>query len=185
MRVLFHRLAIATMVLTFVLMMLGGYVKAIGAGLSCPDWPTCYGQWNMFDATLYDHRGLTVDGYGMTEVFAEWFHRLVASVVGPMILSVAIMAWRLDPLDKRVRFWASTAMVLLPTQIILGGLTVTQDLQPFIVVSHLGFATLIFGSLVATVVFSAVHPHLAAARGAPSAEQAGEQATDATSEASA
>ncbi|MDY6779004.1 MAG: hypothetical protein SV760_00325, partial [Halobacteria archaeon] len=28
-----------TLVSTYVLMLLGAYTKAIGAGLSCPDWP--------------------------------------------------------------------------------------------------------------------------------------------------
>lgn len=30
-----------TLVLTYVLMLLDAYTSAIGAGLSCPDWPTC------------------------------------------------------------------------------------------------------------------------------------------------
>jgi cytochrome c oxidase assembly protein subunit 15 len=32
-----------TLVGTYVLMFLGAYTSAIGAGLACPDWLTCYG----------------------------------------------------------------------------------------------------------------------------------------------
>ena len=28
----------------FILIIFGGYVKALGAGLACPDWPLCHNQ---------------------------------------------------------------------------------------------------------------------------------------------
>ena len=37
-----------TLVGTSLVMLLGAYTSAIGAGLSCPDWPTCYGTWVPF-----------------------------------------------------------------------------------------------------------------------------------------
>jgi cytochrome c oxidase assembly protein subunit 15 len=42
-RTLHRYLATITLVSTYILMLLGAYTSAIGAGLSCPDWPTCYG----------------------------------------------------------------------------------------------------------------------------------------------
>ena len=38
-----RRLAFTGLVLCFVVVVLGAYVRLSAAGLSCPDWPGCYG----------------------------------------------------------------------------------------------------------------------------------------------
>ena len=40
----FHRLAWFAMIMTASTIMFGAFVRLSDAGLSCPDWPTCYGQ---------------------------------------------------------------------------------------------------------------------------------------------
>ena len=162
----FERLAVATVVAIFILMMLGGYVKAIGAGLACPDWPQCYGRWIPFgdnapaeptdpDSPTYaqdmaDYRMYT--GFGTHRVAAEWIHRYVASMTGVLMLAFLVAAWKLQPANRAVRFFATASVAILPVQVGFGGLTVLKDLQPLIVTSHLGFATLIFGAVVAATV---------------------------------
>lgn len=152
-RVMFERLALATTVATFILMMLGGYVKAIHAGLACPDWPLCYGSVFPFGPDHPHYQGFRTD-----QVAAEWIHRWVASIVGPMILAVAWLSWRISPVDKRIRGFATAALVLLPIQVGMGGWTVLGLLEPLVVTSHLGFATLIFGCLVATTALAYAPP---------------------------
>jgi len=44
----YYQLSGGVLVGTYVLMQLGAYTSAIGAGLSCPDWPTCYGTFVPF-----------------------------------------------------------------------------------------------------------------------------------------
>ena len=41
----FAKLAIAAAVATFVLISVGGLVRATDSGLGCPDWPLCFGDW--------------------------------------------------------------------------------------------------------------------------------------------
>jgi len=36
--------AIAALCLTFVVIVVGAYVRLSDAGLGCPDWPLCYGK---------------------------------------------------------------------------------------------------------------------------------------------
>jgi len=123
-------------VATFLLMLMGGYVKAIGAGLSCPDWPLCYGQVFPF---------LQGDVYAYTPwmIFSEWFHRLWASMVGLFML--AMLYWSFSYNSKvPLLFRLSILCVLLfGVQVILGGLTVIMGLNQYIVVFHLGNAILI------------------------------------------
>ena len=144
----YRHLAAVTLVGTYVVMLLGAYTSAIGAGLSCPDWPTCYGTWVPF----LQPDIVANSPYSALQIFAEWAHRGLAMIVGFLILGTAIAAWRTHR-DYPLVVWSATlAIVLLPVQVLLGGLTVTRDLQPFIVTTHLGVATLILLGLTITTV---------------------------------
>lgn len=136
---------------TFCLMLIGGYVKAIHAGLACPDWPTCYGQWF---PPFVDPTGF----YTEHQIMAEWIHRFAASFLGPFILAFAYLAWRDTDLRPTVRWTPMLAIAILGVQVVFGGLTVTQGLQPIIVTSHLALATVFFGMILATTVMLYVAP---------------------------
>lgn len=119
-----------------------------GAGLSCPDWPTCYGTWVPFL-----HPEIVANSpYSAWQIFAEWAQGGLAMIVGFLILLTAITALKTQR-EHRVIVWSATlALALLPVQVILGRLTVTALLEPVIVTSHLGIATLIVLSLMTTTV---------------------------------
>src|SRR5205814_9863137 len=95
---------------TYFLVVLGGIVRVNDAGLSCPDWPLCYGK-------VYSPND--------AHTFLEQFHRYVAgSVVSISIiaLTVLILLWARH--EKRLLIPAILAPIFLAVQIVLGGLTV-------------------------------------------------------------
>jgi len=110
------------------LMALGGMTRVMNAGLSCPDWPLCFG-------TLFPEMNL--------EIFLEWFHRVVATAIGAVTLFLfGFSWWTRKQLPKGVPFWTGLALGTVLFQGILGGLTVTKSLRFDIVTAHLGTATL-------------------------------------------
>jgi cytochrome c oxidase assembly protein subunit 15 len=128
-----HRFAILTAIFTFALLFIGGLVTSHQAGLSVPDWPTSYG-WNMFTFPMKDWTG---------NIFYEHTHRLFASLVGFLILSLAILLQIYEP-QKRVKRLAWFALGGVVAQGILGGITVLTYLPPAVSSAHAGLAQAVF-----------------------------------------
>ena len=40
----YYKIALITVIIVFIEIVLGSYVEGIDAGMSCPQWPLCYGQ---------------------------------------------------------------------------------------------------------------------------------------------
>ena len=115
-----RRFAFATVVLTFVVVVVGAYVRLSDAGLGCPDWPLCYGR-------------PVPDAQEDARAWKEMTHRYLAGTLGLMIFALMLAAWR-----KRASPGLAAAIALLVVfQATLGKWTVTMLLKPAIVVAHL------------------------------------------------
>jgi len=117
--------------LTFDLMLLGASVRALDAGLACPDWPMCFGH--------------AIPHYEL-KVYLEFIHRCVAGFVSILFLGCFIYSF-LNPRVKKLRWTFSVSLFLLIAQIVMGGLTVLNLLAPGIVTLHLGLAAAFLMSL--------------------------------------
>jgi cytochrome c oxidase assembly protein subunit 15 len=135
------KIAIATLLL----MAVGSATRVMNAGLACPDWPRCYGQW------------LPIQQMNL-QVFLEWFHRLDAALIGLSAIALAGLSWWYRRSLPNWLPWASTfALGLIVFQGVLGGLTVTELLRFDIVTAHLGTALLFFTTLL--VIGTALMPY--------------------------
>jgi heme A synthase len=85
----YRHIAGFTLLVTYIVMLLGAYTSAIGAGLSCPDWPTCYGTWVPF----LQPEIITNSPYSALQIFAEWAHRGLAMMAGVLIAGTTLGAW--------------------------------------------------------------------------------------------
>jgi heme a synthase len=115
-----RRLALAAVVLTFVVVVVGAYVRLSDAGLGCPDWPLCYGK-PVPDA-MEDHKA-----------WKEMFHRYLAGALGLLLFALLLVAWR----TRRSPWLATVIAALVVFQATLGKWTVTMLLKPAIVTAHL------------------------------------------------
>jgi heme A synthase len=133
----YRRLALATAIATYVLIVVGGVVRVSDSGLGCGPagsgfhgWPFCNGD--------------VVPGVDLNSII-EYTHRALAIVVGLMILALFVGAWR------RYRTLLPATSVLLGLVIAqgaLGGATVEENLEELYVAAHLGLAMLLLGLLI-------------------------------------
>jgi hypothetical protein len=92
--------------------------------------------------------------YSALQIFAEWAHRGLAFATGLLILGTVIAAWQWER-DRPLVVWSATlALLLLPVQVLLGRLTVTELLEPMIVTAHLGVAVIVLLLLSVTTLAS-------------------------------
>lgn len=132
------RVAAACAVFVFVQIVLGAVVRLTGSGLSCPDWPLCYGMLVPTPAKL---AALPDIGYAYAQVMAEWIHRLnAAAIVGPLVLALAVLAWRRRREMPGLASTAGWALAMVAVQGLLGGITVLGGNSPWSVAAHLAAA---------------------------------------------
>lgn len=131
-----RRFALLLASLTLGLMILGAYVRSIDAGLSCPDWPLCHGQYlPPFEPILTESGPVPTP----EQMNAEWFHRLLAGLVSIGVLGLAWLAYRSG---NRTAFrWTLAATAMLLAQIVLGAVTVLLGNIHYSVAIHLAAAT--------------------------------------------
>lgn len=135
----FQRLLLITIVATFALVAIGGTVRATDSGLGCPDWPTCNGS---------------LIPRAEKHTLIEYSHRTAAFVVGMLFLGVTYFTFKTERRNKLVFWLAFSAGVLLAAQIVLGGVTVKQELPAEIVAAHLATAMAFLGVLIVTLTIS-------------------------------
>jgi heme o synthase len=128
----FRRLAVVTIAATFVLIAVGGLVRATDSGLGCPDWPRCFGKL-VPPAELH--------------AWIEHSHRLVASVVMALVALLVVAAWRTRQ-SRPVRRATVAALAMVLTQALIGAFVVWWRLEAESVTLHLATALALVALLI-------------------------------------
>lgn len=133
----FRNLALATAATTIVLFSVGGLVRGTGSGLGCSTWPGCE-PGRLFPT-------------GTIHSLIEFSHRVLAFAVTVLACATAVVAWLQHRRDRAILWSAFAAALLVLGQIVVGGIVVRTDLNPWWVTTHFAVAL----ALVADVVFLA------------------------------
>ncbi len=111
------------------LIALGGSVRAMNAGLACPDWPLCFGD------VIPDYH---------PQVYFEFIHRVLAGLVAIAIVIMNTTLLRNKQVMKTTKVLCWMTFLLLVIQIVMGGLTVLLQLHSKVVTLHLALGTGLF-----------------------------------------
>ncbi len=92
----FHRIAWLAAALALCVIVFGGFVRLSNAGLSCPDWPTCYGRatWPQAANDAVDHAASAIRPFETHKAWREQVHRHAAAILGTLVLILALLAVR-------------------------------------------------------------------------------------------
>jgi protoheme IX farnesyltransferase len=149
----FAKLAVAAAVATFVLIAVGGLVRATDSGLGCPDWPLCFGDW-LPPADLH--------------AWIEHSHRLIAAAfVGPLIGAIGLITvFSERRRDRPLLVAAIVAGVLVIAQSLLGAAVVLEGLAAELVTAHLAMALTVLAAVI-VIADRASHGPMPAAHARP------------------
>lgn len=150
----FQRLALWTIAVTYFLILVGGLVRASGAGLGCPDWPRCFGSWIPPASAADLPAQFDVSQFNRTLMWTEYLNRLLGVSVGFMILGTTVSAWRHHRREPRIVWTITAALLLTGYQGWLGGRVVAHELAAWIVTAHMIVALVIVQLLLYAVVES-------------------------------
>ncbi len=152
----FRRLATLTVIAVYFLILVGGIVRASGAGMGCPDWPTCFGQWipptdeSQLPPDYHERYAIGYENtqFNSIKTWTEYLNRLAGVTIGILIFLTAWRSriYRSD--DKMIFYLSWTVFFLVGFQGWLGSTVVASNLKPVIITLHMLLALFIVALLI-------------------------------------
>ncbi len=155
-------LLLASAVMTYLLIVMGGVVCVTGSGRGCPDWPGCYGS---------------IIPPMQTASIIEYLHRLVAGLTFVLIIVSAIVSWRKSNAIRWVSWPTMLAVVLIVVVSAFGAAAVLRGLSPGAAAVDLGTALIVLGLISTATVVAFAHRNNPSLTGGLSGRQAFTQLT--------
>ncbi len=127
-------------------------MRATGAGMGCPDWPTCFGQWIPPTSeaqlpanyqTIYADRGYAETTFNLRKTWTEYLNRLLGVFTGFAILVTLLFSSGYRRSDKPVFYLSLAGFILVAVQGWLGSRVVASNLHPGMITLHMLLAQVI------------------------------------------
>ncbi|MEP7044746.1 MAG: COX15/CtaA family protein [Dokdonella sp.] len=90
-----RRIAAFATAFAFCVIVFGAFVRLSNAGLSCPDWPTCYGKatWPGHEHDIAQANAAFPDRpFETHKAWREQVHRMIAGTLGVLVFALALIA---------------------------------------------------------------------------------------------
>jgi heme a synthase len=135
---IYRKLAVASFVTVLILICIGATVRITGAGMGCPDWPTCYGKVipptdvSEIDASRYN----TAD-FNPVLTWIEYINRLSGVTTGIIAFLAAVFSLSWRKRDKLIPFTAFAALFLVGYAGWLGAKVVESNLHAGTITVHM------------------------------------------------
>ena len=135
--------ALASTLITYFLIFVGGLVRVSGAGLGCPDWPKCFGRWIPPTSVHQLPADIDPNLFNFTLAWIEYINRIIGMITGLLIAITAIIAIKNFRKQPKIFFPSIIAALLVAFQGWQGGRVVASALEPFMITIHMLIAFLI------------------------------------------
>jgi cytochrome c oxidase assembly protein subunit 15 len=149
---LFIRWVQISLIAVFLVIAAGGIVRMTGAGMGCPDWPKCFGQYiPPTDISqlppdykeIYKVQGKEIADFSPIKTWIEYINRLLGALLGLFLLIVTGLSLTLFKRDKMLFLISLFILLLTAFQAWLGALVVASNLAPVRITTHMIVALLI------------------------------------------
>ncbi len=149
----YKRWAAWTLVTLYLLILVGGIVRATGAGMGCPDWPKCFGSWvpptdvSQLPENYKEIYGAKLKGeieFNPVKTWIEYVNRLFGVFTGGWIFLTLLASVPFLKSDRKSIFFLSlSAFLLVAFQGWLGSKVVSTELHPVMITLHMILAIVI------------------------------------------
>ncbi len=165
--------SLATVITIYILILVGGIVRATGSGMGCPDWPTCFGRWIPPTSeaqlpadyqTIYAERGYADTTFNLKKTWTEYLNRLLGVFTGLWIIATMICALPFRRTDTQLVYAAVAGVLLVVFQGWLGSRVVASNLAPGMITLHMLLAQVIVCILIYTFLRANRHSLIAASK---------------------
>lgn len=151
----FRRLISFTIFMTYMVILAGAVVRGTGAGLGCPDWPQCFGQWlPPVDVSelpenykeLYKIDGKVIADFDAFKTWTEYVNRLLGAFLGLLVAWVFMKSFKFKDKESNLPWYCGGLLILIMLQGGVGALVVSSHLKPYVITLHMLLALcLLFG----------------------------------------
>ncbi|RYU97507.1 COX15/CtaA family protein [Emticicia agri] len=165
--VTFRKLGVWTIGAIYVLILVGGIVRATGSGMGCPDWPKCFGSWvpptdiSQLPVNYKEIFGAKLKGeveFNAVKTWVEYINRLVGVLIGLFVFATFLTSIRSFWKKDRTIVWLSfIAFVLVGFEGWLGSKVVSSELHPVMITLHMLLSVIIVFVLLYAVARSYTH----------------------------
>ena len=147
----------ASVVVVFMLILIGGIVRSTGAGMGCPDWPKCFGNWvpptnvSQLPADYMTKYAPVAGGsfeFNAVKTWTEYINRLFGMLTGFFVFAAALTSFTWWKKDRIITVLLVLSLLLIGFEGLVGAKVVMKNLAEHTVSIHLGIAYLIIALMI-------------------------------------